>query len=103
MPKTFGTPCTLKFRLASTVVDQTMKNFQYQDQYWELPKNIQVPEAIDLVSQEICRGQSFNQFIILCTSECYVKHNIAVAQGDDRDDHTVFQVYCHLQSFNFKH
>ena len=35
--------------------------------------------------------KSINQFIIiLCTSQCYVKRNIALARGDDRDDHTVF-------------
>ena len=36
-------------------------------------------------------NQSINQLIIiLYTSQCYAKYNIAVAQGDDRDDHTVF-------------
>ena len=48
------------------------------------------------------KNYHYYQFIILYTSQCYVKHNIAVAQGDDRDDHTVFQVYRHLQLFNFK-
>ena len=33
---------------------------------------------------------AINQIIILCTSQCYVKHDIALAKRDDRDDHMVF-------------